>query len=384
MTRQIIVVIGDCNSIFVKNYITLVEKEFSKVIVLSENPIKEVYKEFYSRERVVTEPYYTKASLWLKAIPFFRAKLGAFLWAKRISKKYGHIDVVHVHALNRARGTMAAYLRRVTGNIIISVWGSELLGKNNTQLKEMTPYYEIANHITFENKKMINCFKEAYGNKYDNKISECVITSGILDHIDDMRLLYTKEEMSCNMGYPSNNKLNVYVGHNGRDVQRHYEITELLKLLPEDVKNKINLVYTMTYGAPSKQYIEKLKEKAKEVGCDVTFITGYKNEDEIAQIRLLCDVLLHAQVKDAASASVRECMYSGAIVVNGDWMPYDNIPNYKNRVIEFSAMDQLIDILSDIVRNEQKYRKRFENNLYDRTIIPSSEDEKQKWINIFN
>lgn len=353
-----IAVIGDCNSIFVKNYIDTVLVGEYEVILVEENPLSDVYRKYYERHGVKVEPLYSGVGSLIRRVPYIRSTIGCRLWVRQMVKKYGHFDFVHIHGVCNSRQTIGEALRPHTTKLIVSVWGDELLRRSARQLKSISRLYDIADSITLVN-KMIKLFEEVYGKKYSGKISKnSFAVSTVTDAMDELEKKETREDMCRSLGITDSDKINVYVGHNGRPQQRHIEITEQMKKLPFGVKSKINLVYSMNYGSNPKSF-EAVVNAASNSGCPYTIIQGYRSEEDVARMRLVCDVLLHAQLTDAGSASVRETLYSGAIVVNGDWLPYNNIPNYHDRVIEYHEMSELTDIVVDIVNNFDSYKERF-------------------------
>lgn len=382
MIKPNYIVLGDCNSIFVKQYIEHVLLSKYNVILLQEDYLSDYYCKFYLDSGVHIEPMWYSNNKWLKHIPILRSSFGAHLWAKHIGKIYGNFDVVHVHGLSRNRCNAALYLKSNAKQVILTAWGSDLLRRSTKQLKAFEKYYIVADKITLATNQMKDAFKKAYGNKFVGKCYVIGFSMGILDIIDNVRFKSTRMELCNELGMQHPEKLNVYIGHNGRDCQRHLELTEAMFNLPQNIKDKINLVYTMTYGVPPQPYLDNLKNIAKRSGCECTFIEGYRTEEEVAKIRLVCDVLLHAQPTDAASASFFECMYSGAICVNGTWLPYEHIEDYHHRVIEYGDIPQLTGIVQDIVENYESYKKKFARNIGFRNGNPTPQETADKWHSI--
>ena len=73
------VVVGDCNSIFVKQYIESVYENKDNVILIVENPLTQSYGDYYRSNGVHLEPFFSENSL-LKRIPVLRSILGSRLW----------------------------------------------------------------------------------------------------------------------------------------------------------------------------------------------------------------------------------------------------------------------------------------------------------------
>lgn len=373
-----IAVIGDCNSIFVKNYIETVLVGEYEVVLIEENPLTDVYRNYYESHGIKVEPLYSGIGRLIRRVPYIRSTIGCHLWVQKMIKKYGQFDFVHVHGVCNSRQTIGEALRPFTTKLIVSVWGDELLRRTSKQLKRISSIYDIADHITLVSDKMIASFEEVYGKKYSSKISKNRFSiSAIADIMDEIASKESREEMCLSLGISNSNKINIYVGHNGRPQQRHLEINEQLKELPSSVKSKIILVYSMNYGA-SMEHRNKVLNDAAKTGCQYTIICGYRSEEDVARMRLVCDILLHAQLTDAASASVRECLYGGAIVVNGDWLPYNTIPEYHKRVVEYHEMNELTEIIVDIVEHYDSYKKKFAFNKGFR-FWPSKEIVVNEW-----
>lgn len=378
-----IAVIGNSNSIFVKQFIEFEWNERERIILLAESPVKKEYALFYQSRGIQVIPMFGKRSKWVQKVPVLRAYLGAYFWAKEAMRSCGEFDVVHIQGLNRSRGLIAKFLRRKTHTLVVSVWGSELLGQTESQLKDILPYYRIADIITCETDQMISKFLNAYGDTFKMKIVKAELFLGIYEYMDRLEKKMTRQELLQTFGIKSIERLNVFVGHNGRDVQRHFEITEQIQRLPEEVKSKINLVYTMTYGTPQGDYLDRLKITAHSTGCPCYFIEGYLSEEDIAKLRLVCDVLVHAQLVDAASASLRECMYGGSLVINGSWLKYDFIPRYNERVIDYSSLDEIPEKLSDVVLNPEKYQSMRVLNKGNRDGEPTLKENVAIWNDLF-
>ncbi len=378
-----VAVIGNCNSIFVKQFIEFVWDKNDTVFLLAESPVTKEYTSFYQERGVVVIPFFWGMFRWIQKIPVLRSFLGAYLWAKKASSYCNSFDIVHIQALNRPRGLIGKYLRPKTRNLIISVWGSELLGRTAKQQQALIPYYELADKITFETDKIIGEFKDAYGDRFLDKMTKAELFLGVYEYMDRIASQMKRNELCKTFSIHNPERINVFVGHNGREVQRHFEITEQIKRLPESVKSKINLVYTMTYGTPSVNYLDSLKESAASTGCACYFIEGYLSEEEIAKLRLVCDVLIHAQLTDAASASLRECMYGGSLVINGAWLKYDFIPQYHERVIDYSSLDEIPELLEDVVLNSEKYQSMRDLNKGNRDGEPTVSENIAIWNMVF-
>lgn len=374
-------IIGDSNSIFVKQYIDLVYDKSDQVVLIVEGYLNETYRKYYDEHNISLVPLFSRYR-FLSKIPWLRTSLLCKFWVDDLVKKYGRFDVVHIHAVNKLHKIIAERMRKYTQKIVVTVWGTELLKRTPSQLKYLESAYKNADKITLVNDKMIASFVSTYGESYLPKICKCAAFGiGLYGLIHKYSSLKSREEICTyfKFGYPS--RINVFIGHNGRPAQRHIELTNCILKLHEEAKEKIHLVYTMTYGA-TPEYINEVSKMAEQTGCSFTMVCGFKSEEEIALLRLSCDIMIHAQLTDAASASIRESIYAGSVVMNGRWLAYDNIPAYHSRVIEYDKVEQIPAILTDVVAHFTEYKKRFSDNFLNTAGLTDSSETKLAWQSI--
>ena len=373
-------IVGDAGSIFIKQYIEYVLiGEEREIILLQEGYASLDYLEFYKKNNIRIEPLATKKTKWIMKIPIIRSILGVRIWCKEMRKKYGNFDFLHVHGLNRGRGNIAKYLRKVTDKVAISVWGDELFRKTEKVLKSYRKYYDIADYITLSTKAMQKKFFEVYNEDYKSKISLNKFAIGEFDYIDEAKETYTREEICQEFGVLDSTKKLIYIGHNGRIAQRHFELTKALSALSKEELSKVCLVYTMTYGVKDAQYLTDLKQEASALGAEFVILQEFLNEEKIAKLRVVCDILLHAQLTDAFSASIQESLYAGVIVFNGKWLPYTDLPENIQCMIEYADFEEMIVKLRQVLENYDVYRERFKGNREILRAISSIEVTTRAW-----
>ena len=375
-----VLIIGDASSIFVKQYIEYVLLDgTNQVVLLQENPLFEGYREFYESNNVQIEPLWNKKNSFIKKVPIIRSILGAKLWCSYIKKKYKHFELIHVHGVNRSRGNIGKYLRNICDKLIVSVWGDEIFRNSPETMKKHKEYYLCADRITMATKVMIDRFNSVYNNEFAAKVSMNKFAIGLFDKIDVVKNEFTRGQICEEFGIKHPEKTLVFVGHNGREAQRHTELTKELLNLPQELKDNIVLVYTMTYGVRDNAYIEEMEAAAKQTGCEYVILRDFMNEETSAKLRTICDVMLHAQLTDAFSASIQESLYSGSIIINGSWLPYNELPNYKECVVEYDDITQIGQVLQTVLENQEIYRTKFKANRDILRQISSLEVTTEKW-----
>lgn len=358
-------IVGDAGSIFIKQYIeyVLLDNPENEIVLISEHGgVNPDYIKFYLENDVIVEPLWNSKNNWLKNIPKIRSVLGVKLWCKYISKKYKHFDCIHVHGLNYSRGNIGYFLRKSTNKLVVSVWGDEIFRADSRQLNDYKKYYNIANVITVSTQEMLKRFISVYGELYSEKICMNKFAIGLFDYIEKYKQSFSREELNSYFGIKNYDKINVFVGFNGRSAQRHFEILESLENLPKDYFNKINLIFTMTYGVIDTSYIPKLEAKAKQLGCSYVILHQFLNEIDMAKLRCVCDILIHAQLTDAFSASIQESLFAGCIVLTGDWLPYSELPNWENFFVLYSSFEDLTSKLKYVLDNYELVSNSLQGN----------------------
>lgn len=79
----------------------------------------------------------------------------------------------------------------------------------------------------------------------------------------------------------------------------------------------------------------------------------YMSDEEIACLRLSADVFVHAQVSDALCTTIQEYLYTGAIVLNPDWIQYSDLRENRIAYIEYVCFDQIPDVVGTILKTRE-------------------------------
>ena len=373
-------IIGDAGSIFIKQYIEYVLLDSdNEIVLLQESFVSDSYMDFYKNNNVTVESLWQKKWAFIRNIPRVRSMIGVPMWCKYIKRKYGEFDCVHIHGVSRSRGDMALRLRKICKRMVVTVWGDELFRNDRKTLTKFDRYYRCADKITVATKKMYNSFLEVYGEKYAERLSINKFAIGLFEKIDEVKANFNRDEICNSFGIINPKKLNVLVGHNGRAAQRHMDITKSLMGLPKEYLDRITLVYTMTYGVPNEQYLDDLIAEAKALGSDVVVLRQFMDEETSAKLRSVCDVLLHAQLTDAFSASIQESLYSGSVILNGAWLPYEELPDYKSSMVIYDNMSDLAQKLMEVIDRYEEYRDKFATNKDVLKSLSSREVTTQMW-----
>ena len=254
----------------------------------------------------------------------------------------------------------AKYVLDIPNKLICTLFGSDLFRTNEVQKKMQAPLFEKAEGIVLS-KNMLEYFEKSFGS-YDEKYLFCQYGSKRLDMMDDAR---DKDD----------SLIRIIVGYNNKREQQHIAVLNILKNLPDDWKNRIEIVLPMTYGDDILNQKE-VESTIANIGLRYKLYRSRLSDSEIVELWQTSDIMLNMQTTDALASSIKEAIAAGNLLIVGDWLPYGiygdlgiyfktvNFANLesvlleslvnldselrqcstnKNKIVEFASWSSLID-----------------------------------------
>lgn len=377
-----VLVSGDGDSIFIKGYIENVLLENNcKVFLLTDDLKNKKWIEFYNHNDVVIINKKVKMPI-IKHIPKFRGIINQILIIIKL-RKLGSFDAIHVHFISKSKCFFLPYVRRKATNIILTYWGSDLLRRSHNEIKSMKKYVDLADKITFSTNNLKMKFNNVFGETYRHKTSIAKFGSDNFEAIDRIRHVETSGESKKRFGIPED-KIIIVIGYNRNKQQQQLEIVKQINLLDNSIVEKMCIVYPMTYGPSDEDYENKLKSINSTLPCKVIYLYEYMYSDDIARLCLSTDILIHAQVTDAFSATVQEFLYAGAILINGGWLDYTEFDLNNIKYTKFYKFEDLKEILEkklEDIKNEKNDMEKSRNNLLN---LSSWSANRKRWLSILD
>ncbi|MBI6119765.1 glycosyltransferase family 4 protein [Salegentibacter maritimus] len=374
--------IGQANYIL-QLYGNIVKKcpDFSFNILNLENFGNETTKE--RAEKIFDKNYYKKPNLknfftLLKAVPsvlsnsyfwkdlrIFRVEKGslisndglrlilrhvnAFYYAKFIDDST-NTDIIHLHF---PKHIFALFLKYLTKDyeVIVTYWGSDIYridswkdheiqnsSLNNVDLiTAATPEMEFAilSRFGFQLKNKLRNKRFIHNNKF-YEVADILMKNR--NWIIDFKKRYNiKKE-----------KIVLLFGHNAHIENNHLEFLEILKGLPRNIVSDFHIIFPFSYGDNSGDYQEQLREITKTIECDFIFLTDFLGWEDLAKLKIISDVYIHAPITDGLSAFLTEFFYTNNLAIVGSWLPYNTFLNFGVDYLKFDDFDSLGRILIDL------------------------------------
>ena len=272
------------------------------------------------------------------------------MWARialnaRDLAKYGPFDVVHNHYLSQrdlALGWRVS--RRFHARWVCTFWGSDLLRASDRALRQMLPYLRRCDRLTACNERMRDKLRQSCGEELYQKTRMTIWGQDGFAAIDGILSNETREDCRAHYGIRPGNYV-VSIGYSADNAQHQLEVVEALSALPKETLSHMTLVLQQTYVKRDPAYMERVRQAAEALPCQVVVLRDFLDLTETARLRLCADLFILAISTDAFAASMQEYLYAGAVFLMGDWLGYPQLDELGipiNRFHEYKELPALV------------------------------------------
>lgn len=267
-------------------------------------------------------------------------------------------------------------IRKKCDKLNLCVGGSDLYRANKSECIYKEKLIRIADNISAENDRTIEDFLRVYP-EVRSKI--CFANFGIegLDYLRKYDGL-SKRILKHKLGFPKD-KIIVACGYNANPAHQHCQIIKALNEMKESDKNRIFLLFLMTYPDNQEVYISMVNNELRKTHIDYAIIKDYMQAKEMSKYEICTDILITMQTTDQLSSTMLENMYCGNIVIAGAWLPYEMLRNKGINYLSINRFDELPQLLAEVVANKESYNlwcSKNKDKVYD---ISSWDNVVEKW-----
>lgn len=306
--------------------------------------IQELVRTFYTYDDVPKKGFFRRL--------FLRYRLHNVISLRRVVvslAKDNKYDSITIHYPMWHYLSIIDILKRMTENILLFPWGSDVYRATWYEKLGLRRLYRKAKYIGSQNNRFRKDFCRILKVE-KSKLVDLNIGSDLVDFIRLNKSALSKEKAKETLGVQG--KYVITCGYNNQPSQRHCEMIDAINFVRGKLLKDIVLFFPVTYGG-SKQYTENLIKKARECRIDSRFFVKYLPESEYFTLMRATDLFIHVQTTDADSGSVKEFILSGAKVLNGSWLKYDDLLMYKPLpYFEVKDMNSLGDDIINAVEAE--------------------------------
>ena len=272
------------------------------------------------------------------------------MWARialnaRDLAKYGPFDVVHNHYLSQRDLSLGWRVsRRFHARWVCTFWGSDLLRASDRALRQMLPYLRRCDRLTACNERMRDKLRQSCGEELYQKTRMTIWGQDGFAAIDRVLSTETREDCRAHYGIRPGNYV-VSIGYSADNAQHQLEVVEALSALPKENLSHMTLVLQQTYVKRDPAYMERVRQAAEALPCQVVVLRDFLDLTETARLRLCADLFILAISTDAFAASMQEYLYAGAVFLMGDWLGYPQLDELGipiNRFHEYKELPALV------------------------------------------
>lgn len=293
------------------------------------------------------------------------------------SKIKHHYDVCHIHAWTANLDYIIRIHKNKCKKLLVSITGSDFSDENSKINYDLIKYidaFTIANSSykeQFINKTNNNC--KIYDNKYGLLL---------LDIIDSIKEHDDKTNIKKKWGIKKK-EIVVTLGTNGIHFQQHIKA---LKSIKKSFNNKIpeNIIFIipLTYNR-NEQHIKELKEYTNSAKINVQYLNEYMTIQQVAELRIITDIMIQVQTKDQFSGAMQEQMYAGGIVITGEWLSYPELKNNNAYYYTIKYLDELGEIFKLIINNIVKEKEHCNGNKKIISSLSGMKITTKKWLETY-
>ena len=370
-----ILIIGDLTSIHTYNFIKYTAKSFSEAEIVACSPIgleiKEEYLSFYEKEHITI----------VQQDDRFLGEYENLIFCYLTIKDMGQFDVCHIHYLSRFAVFLGKLVAKQCRLIIANYWGSDWLRNLDAERQWQKKLLHISDYIVSDSKQIYMQLKDYYNGEYNEKIRYIRFKLPILEYIKSS--LGTEEMLGFKHKYKiPEDKIVVVCGYNASKTQKHAQMIRALENLNIEEKEKIFVIFPMTYGKDI-TYIEMVRKQLESAAFGHLILEDFMEIHEIASLRRCTDVFMLMQTSDAYSSTIVEYTYCNTIIINGKWLDYSELEKTGAFYEKVESVESVSEKLSYILRNMEEERDRFKRNRESVKLFQEEYDKNELWEELY-
>lgn len=249
-------------------------------------------------------------------------------------------------------------IRAKFNRLNLCVGGSDFYRASREDLLYKKKLIDVADNISAETTQTIEDFTEFYGIDIA-KMKLLPFGLEVINHIDEIDI--SKNKIRERYGIPVG-KIIVTCGHNAIQAHQHLKLIECLKNVSKEIMEKIVFVFPMTYPSGRDEYINRVRQKLQEYSLPHKILTDFMDFDSMAQYALISDVMIHVQTTDQLSSTMLEEMYTGSVVIAGNWLPYKMLHDRNIYFLDAKSIEDAVNKMEMVVMNIDTYKDKCAGN----------------------
>jgi glycosyltransferase involved in cell wall biosynthesis len=315
----------------------------------------------------------------LASLPGIRGLVTGRFHSRALQDLSEAYDIIDIHFFSPAYDRFIREAKKRGKKVKITLWGSDFYKSDPTRREQQREAYQLVDIIQTETRQVADDFIAVYP-EFADRIRTAHF--GIqFEVIDALLRSGNQEYYRQELGIPPERTI-LTCGTNGSEGHQHIRMLESIEKLAPGLREQLYLIIPMMYGG-DKAYIERVRAKAEEVGTPFMILTSFLTIREMCKYRIASDITMTIQVTDSLSSAIQEHIYTGEILMAGDWLPYEVLNDYQVYYLT-ASLDSLDDVLADSIQNLASYLEKCSGNRERISNFSSWDHALTDWLNIYN
>ncbi len=376
-----ILILGNINSMFILNYAKELKAKMNCEVDIFTAPIQLQEKE-YAKQFIKYFDNIYEISKYNNGIINHIPKIRRILQIKSTANQIdnlGNYDICHIHYLEYIYGLIASQIVKKSKKLVISVWGSDFYRSPWWGKKIQHCIIKYAHKITFSNKETLEEF-DKYFKVNNDKYQVIRLGSAPLKILKNIENI-SKEKCKASFNIPINT-LVVTCGYNASVAHQHISIIKSIENIKYKLPANILFIFPFTYGF-NREYFLKVKDLLDKSNLNYKILTNFLSDYKVAQLRKASDIMINLPISDQLSGSMQESLYTGNIVIAGDWLPYKILEEKGIFTLKVSSVGEVGEKLLYSVNNLRKLKESRKGNSQIIWNISSWDKNINDWIQMY-
>ncbi len=296
-----------------------------------------------------------------------------------IKDAIGKYDCINIHNLEKEYLNIIPLFKKYSKQVSLTIWGSDFYRATEDYLQTCMPIFQELNFIVFNNPYTLLDFQKKFP-QFKEKLVSTGFGIGLFDVIKNMMPALNETLLRQEFGLPPQ-KIIVTVGYNAREGQQHHILLQAIKHLSPEAKSKIAILVPLNYGS-NPAYVQSVKASIAALNIPYAIIEDFQPKEFIAKLRIVSQIVINAQITDAFSGSLQEHVFSGNILLAGNWLPYKILADNNIKYWPI-AKDAFAPELESAITNFENYKAQTINNATNIYNLSSWQSKISVWYNFF-
>ena len=329
-----------------------------------------------TRERM---PAWVRMASVLAKVPGIRGLITGWLRPRALLALSDAYDIIDIHFFSRTYDQLIRELKKRGKSVKITIWGSDFYKSDEKRREQQGEIYELVDAIQTETQQVKEDFKGIYPQLADHvRIAHFGIQFDIIDSLLEKG---GRDHYRSLLGIPEDRTV-LTLGTNGSQGHQHMKMLESIRHLSPGIREQLFLIIPMNYGG-IKLYVDSVRTEAEKTGVPSMILTSFLTLREMCKYRIASDITLTIQATDSLSSAIQEHIYTGEVLIVGDWLPYRVLDDYGVYYLK-TSLDSLEDVLAKTIGNRDIYIEKCSGNGERISSFSAWDHVIEEWIDIYS